>query len=118
MNGTYTLLKNMTDRRGRIYAREDLERCVVGKTIMGELAPGEEMNTIIDLAKVSHTVKNIRFVDNDLVGDVELLNTPAGATANSLRKEGVNLTSSIRALGRVSEDMTVSDLEVFAFDLI
>jgi len=117
--GTFVLLKDSADRRGRVYSREDLDRTVVGKTFMGELVSLDEFtDTKLDLSKVSHTVNNIRFDGRDLVGDIVAMPTPKGMIIKSLYEEGIRLVTSIRAVGKISEDMTVSDLEVFTFDFL
>jgi hypothetical protein len=116
--GTFTLLTNATDRIGRIYNREELEKSVVGKTFTGELVPLDGPETKLNLSNVSHTVNNIRFEGNDLVGEITAMPTPAGMILKSLFEEGIRLVTSIRAVGNVSKDMIVSDLEVFTFDFL
>lgn len=117
--GTFVLLKDSADRIGRVYSREDLERTVIGKTFMGELVPLDGFtDTNLDLSKVSHTVNNIRFVGEDLVGDIMTMPTPQGMIVKSLYEEDILLATSIRAVGRISEDKSVSDLEVFTFDFL
>lgn len=117
--GTFTLLSNSTDRRGRIYNQEELEKSVVGKTFMGELVPPNAYpETKLNLLNASHTVNNIRFEGNDLIGEITAIPTPSGMILESLFEEGIRLVTSIRAVGRVSKDMIVSDLEVFTFDFL
>jgi hypothetical protein len=117
--GTFVLLKDSADRRGRVYSREDLEKAVIGKTFMGELVPLDGFtDTNLDLARVSHTVNNIRFVGKDLVGDIMTMHTPQGMIVKTLYEEGIRLATSIRAVGRISEDNNVSDLEIFTFDFL
>jgi hypothetical protein len=111
------LLKSLKDRHGRVYREEDLLNQVVGKSFSGELGNGG-MGTTMDLERVSHTVTNIRIVDNDLVGDIDFLKTPMGIIASTLVGEGVNLRTSIRAVGNVNEKLVVENLIVFGFDLI
>lgn len=110
------LLKSLKDRCGRNYKEEDLRKSVVGKTFFGEL--GEGMGTTINLANVSHTITNIRIVDGDLIGDIDFLKTPMGSIASSLVNEGVNLKTSIRAVGTTNSDLVVEYLSVYGFDLI
>ena len=113
------LLKSLKDRRGRVYREEDLLNQVVGKSFFGEIGNG--METTVNLERVSHTVTNIRIVDNDLVGNIDFLKTPTGMIASTLVGEGVNLRTSIRAVGNVNnvnEELVVENLIVFGFDLI
>lgn len=117
--GTFVLLKGSTDRFGRAYSREDLERVAIGKTFMGELVPLDGFtDTNLDLTKVSHIVNNIRFVGEDLVGDITATPTPRGMIVKSIHEEGIRLVTSIRAVGRVDENKVVSDLEIFTFDFL
>jgi hypothetical protein len=117
--GTFVLLKDSADRRGRVYSREDLEKTVVGKTFMGEMIPLDGFpDANIDLTRVSHIVSNIRFVGEDLVGDITTTPTPQGMIVKSLYEEDIRLATSIRAVGRIAEDNTVSELEVFTFDFL
>ena len=86
---------------------------------MGELVPLDGFtDTYLDLSKVSHTVSNIRFEGSDLMGDITAIPTPMGMIIKSLYEEGIRLTTSIRAVGRVSIDNSVSELEVFTFDFL
>lgn len=110
------LLKGLKDRRGRQYKEEDLRKLVVGKALFGEL--GEGMGTTINLERVSHTITNIRIVDGDLIGDIDFLKTPMGVIASTFVNEGVNLKTSIRAVGTVNKDLVVDDLLVYGFDFI
>ncbi len=110
------LLKGLKDRIGRQYKEEDLRKTAVGRTLFGEL--GEGMGTTINLERASHTISNIRIVDGDLVGDIDFLKTPMGIIASIFVDEGVNLKTSIRAVGTVNKDLVVEDLMVYGFDFI
>ena len=110
------LLKSLKDRRGRHYKESDLRNQVVGKALFGEL--GEGMGTTMNLERVSHTITNIRIVDNDLVGDIDFLKTPMGVIASTLVGEGVNLKTSIRAVGTTNKEGVVEYLMIYGFDLI
>ncbi len=110
------LLKSLKDRRGREYREEDLLKQAVGKSFFGELGIG--MGTTMNLERVSHTVTNIRIVNNDLVGDIDFLKTPMGVIASTLVGEGVNLKTSIRAVGTINKEGIVEDLIFYGFDFI
>jgi len=110
------LLKSLIDRNGRQYREEDLIEQAVGKYFFGELGSG--MGIAMNLERVSHTVTNIRIVDNDLVGDIDLLKTPTGVIASTFVSEGVNLKTSIRAVGITNKEGVIDDFILFGFDLI
>jgi hypothetical protein len=117
--GTFTLLPNLTDRIGRIYNRKELEKSVIGKSFMGELLSRDSYpEAKLNLLNVSHVVNNIRFEDNNMVGEITVIPTSSGRILEHIFAEGVRLDTSIRAVGRVSKDMIISDLEVFTFDFL
>jgi hypothetical protein len=111
------LLKNYTDAIGRKYSRTDLwnEYSKI-KVMFGELGHGAGEQ--ISLDKVSHQVKNIRQIGDDLVGDIEILETPCGKIVKELLNNGLDVRTSIRAIGTVDEEWNVSDLKLITFDLI
>ena len=110
------LLKSLKDKRGRQYKESDLLKFAVGKHMFGELGSG--MGSTLDLERVSHTVTNIRIVDNDLIGDIDFLKTPMGVIAATLANEGVKLQTSIRGVGTTNREGVVEDLMIYGFDLI
>jgi hypothetical protein len=112
------LLKDLTDKVGRKYSKEDFvnftECYGTFSYVMYEL-PKEPSK--IDLEKLSHKITNISIENNNLVGEIEFLDTPLGKIAKEL-KEHVTLYTSIRAVGEVDTNMDVSNAVVFGFDLI
>jgi hypothetical protein len=110
------LLKDMKDRLGRIYPKDSVIEQCVGKSFFGEL--GFAMETTMNLERVSHTITNIRVEENDLVGDINFVKTPYGVIAKALFDEGVDLKTSIRALGYVNKEKIVDGVIIYGFDLI
>ena len=79
---------------GRVYPKAVLEReakkyaetAVASNTAMGELDHPE--STIVNLNNVSHNIKRIWGEGNDLMGELELLNTPSGKIAQEIVSAG------------------------------
>jgi hypothetical protein len=113
---------------GRVYPREVLEREVKKymegpikqNNALGELDHPE--SSVVNLANVSHNIKKVWWNDNDLMGSLELLNTPSGKIAMELVSAGVPLGISSRGMGSVKqlgETVEVQDdFELLCFDLV
>lgn len=113
---------------GRVYPRNVLEKEVNRyisenvkiRTSMGELDhPNSE---VVNLANVSHLVTNIWWEGNNVMGELELLNTPSGKIAQEIILAGIPLGISSRAMGSVQqmgEAVEVQgDLSMICWDLV
>jgi hypothetical protein len=94
---------------------------------LGELDHPE--SSVVNLANVSHNIREMKWENDDLVGTVEVLPTPAGNILKELFKSGIKLGISSRGMGSVEtikeadEDgkQTVAvqpDFELIAFDFV
>jgi len=113
---------------GRVYPREILQRevqkyidgPVKQNNAMGELDHPEA--SIINLSNVSHNIKKVWWDGNDLMGQLELLNTPSGKIAMELVSAGIPLGISSRGMGSVKqlgETVEVQDdYELLCWDLV
>ena len=113
---------------GRVYPREILQRevqkyidgPVKQNNAMGELDHPEA--SIINLSNVSHNIKKVWWDGNDLMGQLELLNTPSGKIAMELVSAGIPLGISSRGMGSVKqlgETVEVQDdFELLCWDLV
>jgi hypothetical protein len=110
------LLKDMKDRLGRVYPKDRIVEQCVGKSFFGELGVG--MGTAMNLERVSHTITNIRVEENDLICEIDFLKTPFGVISKTLFEEGVELKTSIRAVGYLNKENIVDDVIIFGFDFI
>lgn len=94
---------------GRIYPREILDREVkkLKETLIkngnafGELDHPE--SPIVSLKNVSHIIKDLWWEGNNLMGRVEVLNTPFGNIVKEILKAGYNIGISSRGQGSVKE---------------
>ena len=121
------------NQNGRIYPREVLMREAkkyakefIGQNrAMGELDHPE--SSVVNLANVSHNIKEMHWEGDNLLGTVEVLGTPSGNILTELFKSGIKLGISSRGMGSVE---TVSeagdepsqevqpDFELIAFDFV
>ena len=101
------LRANSENQNGRIYPKEILVReakkyqdtIVRERRAMGELDHPE--SSVVNLANVSHNIKDMAWNNDDLVGTVEVLPTPAGNILKELFKSNIKLGISSRGMGSV-----------------
>ena len=121
------------NQNGRVYPREVLVReakkyhkeFIKQSRAMGELDHPE--SSVVNLANVSHNIKEMHWEGDNLLGTVEVLSTPSGNILTELFKSGIKLGISSRGMGSVE---TVSeagdepsqevqpDFELIAFDFV
>ena len=118
------------NQNGRIYPREILDReiqnykegPIADNRAMGELDHPE--SSVINLQNVSHTIKDCWWDGDDVVGKVEILNTPAGNILKALFAAGITVGISSRGMGSVEENLqegTVTvqeDFELLCWDFV
>ena len=113
---------------GRVYPREVLER-EVKKYVEGPVAQNNAMgeldhpdSSVVNLGNVAHNIKRVWWEGNDLMGELELLNTPSGKIAMELVSAGIPLGISSRGMGSVKqlgETVEVQDdFELLCWDLV
>ena len=118
------------NQNGRIYPREILDReiqnykegPIADNRAMGELDHPE--SSVINLQNVSHTIKDCWWDGDDVVGKVEILNTPAGNILKALFAAGITVGISSRGMGSVEENLregtleVQDDFEILCFDFV
>ena len=120
------------NQNGRVYPKDVLmreakkytESFIKEKRAMGELDHPE--SSVVNLQNVSHNITEMHWNNDDLVGTVEVLGTPAGNILTELFKAGIKLGISSRGMGSVEtvdegEDGTQEvqpDFELIAFDFV
>jgi len=106
------------NQNGRVYPKEILEREVKAymegpvreNRAMGELDHPE--SSVINLQNVSHNIKRCWWDGDDVMGDVEVLPTPAGNILKALFASGITVGISSRGMGSVSENLAEGTVEV------
>ncbi len=97
------------NQNGRIYEKKILLREVkkyVDEFVNNGNAYGEldhPESAVVSLKNASHIVKNLRWDGDDLIGVVELLNTPAGNIVKEIIKAGHTIGISSRGTGSVQQ---------------
>ena len=106
------------NQNGRVYPRNILEReCrryqeeyIDQHRALGELDHPE--SSVVNLNNVSHNVLKIWWKGDDLLGAVQILDTPSGKILKELFKAGITLGISSRGLGSVKELRSEGTVEV------
>ena len=97
------------NQNGRVYAKPILERetkrymeeFVKNGNAFGELDHPDK--PVVELKNASHVVKDLYWKGDDLMGRVELLNTPAGNIVKEIIKAGHTIGISSRGTGSVQQ---------------
>ena len=117
------------NQNGRVYERNILEREVqkyvdnfvkVGNAY-GELDHPE--SAIVSLKNASHVVKELWWEGDDLMGKLELLNTPSGNIVKEIVRGGHTIGISSRGTGSVTQTnegtlMVEPDFELVCWDFV
>ena len=120
------------NQNGRIYPKDTLMReaanysgtFIKERRALGELDHPD--SSVVNLANVSHNIREMTWQGDDLIGVVEVLPTPAGNILKELFKSGIRLGISSRGMGSVKEVMREGgetlevqpDFELIAFDFV
>tara|TARA_B100001093_G_scaffold30711_1_gene26546 strand:+ start:22 stop:597 length:576 start_codon:yes stop_codon:yes gene_type:complete len=97
------------NQNGRVYSKDILvreskkymEEFVKNGNAFGELDHPE--SPVVSLKNASHVVKDLYWKGDDLMGKVELLNTPAGNIVKEIIKAGHTIGISSRGTGSVNQ---------------
>lgn len=115
------------NQNGRVYSKQILEResgkyqeMINDRRALGELDHPD--SSVVNLQNVSHNVTKMWWDSNDLIGEVEVLGTPAGNILKELFKSGITLGISSRGMGTTREHegktLVNDDFELVAFDFV
>ena len=112
---------------GRVYPHrvlmrevENYKKLVQERRALGELDHPDD--SVINLKNASHMVTDVWWNGKDVMGKVQVLNTPSGGILRSLVESGVKLGISSRGMGSVSESagatMVEDDFQLICFDFV
>jgi hypothetical protein len=112
---------------GRIYNKQTLQRevdiyqkAIHEKRALGELDHPDD--SVINLKNASHLVNKMWWDGDNVMGKIEVLDTPSGNVLKALLNSGVKLGISSRGLGSVSESngvtMVEDDFQLICFDIV
>ena len=102
----------------RVYPKDILEREIENyingpvkeRRALGELDHPE--SSVINLQNVSHNITKCWWDGDDVHGEFEILNTPAGNILKALFAAGLTVGVSSRGMGSVEENLNEGTLEV------
>jgi len=115
------------NQNGRIYKENVIEREVnkfmSEKVKHNRAGAGGELNhpdsPIVNLERISHYIRDLQQEGNVWLGKAQIANTPMGAIAKALLKDGYSLGVSTRGLGQVADDGEVGeDYNLITVDLV
>jgi len=106
------------NQNGRIYPKEILEREIENyingpvreSRALGELDHPE--SSVINLQNVSHNITKVYWDGDDVMGEVEILGTPAGNILKELFRNGITVGISSRGMGSVKDNVNEGTVEV------
>jgi len=110
--------KHILNREAKKYQKEYIDQ----NRALGELDHPD--SSVVNLNNVSHNVLKMWWNGDDLMGAVQILETPAGKILKSLFEAGITLGISSRGLGSVKELYKESavevqeDFELICFDFV
>jgi hypothetical protein len=119
---------NEKNNNGRIYPTAVLESqlakvqpLINERRLCGEL--DHPQNDTVKLSNASHLITKLDMKGNELIGEAEILKTPAGLTAQALVNGGVKIGISSRGMGTLSENevgekVVNEDFRLVTFDLV
>lgn len=117
------------NNNSRIYPKAILERelgnlktKLAGRCLLGELDHPSDRSTV-NLKEASHIITNLKMVGDEMIGEAEILDTPAGQVAKALIRNKVKVGISSRGLGTVTEmsegiKVVNEDFRLLTFDLV
>jgi len=116
------------NRNGRIYSKPILEKEIkrYGETFVSKNRALGELNhpqgPTVNLDRVSHMIKDLKFEGNNVMGKAKLLDTPMGNIAKNLINEGAQLGVSSRGMGTLEQkngtNYVKDDFMLSAVDLV
>ena len=113
--------KRIYEKKLLVRELDRLKESLSERRLMGEL--DHPSHDSVKLQNVSHLVTKLSMNGNDMIGEAEILNTPAGQVAQALIKGGVKLGISSRGMGSLEEgpegnSMVSEDFKLVTFDLV
>jgi hypothetical protein len=112
---------------GRIYRKETLQRevenyqkAIKERRSLGELDHPDD--SVINLKNASHLVTKMWWDGDNVMGKIEVLDTPSGKILKELVKSGIKLGISSRGMGSVKQEkgntIVEDDFQLICFDMV
>lgn len=125
LEGIFAEFDGEKNENGRIYTEKDylphlkyLQESIDNSNLLGELDHPEKLEP--SLAKASHIIEKLEYdpLKKQVIGRIRLLSNTYGQDARRLLEDGVQLSISSRAVGKVREDKTVDLQKIITYDLV
>lgn len=111
----------------RVYPKKILDREIErlrpvfeSRQLVGEL--DHPSDAVVSLKNASHLITNLYWNGKDVIGEAEILPTPAGKIAEALIRSGVKIGISSRGVGSLTEGVNGKivneDYQMLTFDLV
>jgi len=124
--GVFGLVDTPTEN-GRIYPRRVIEREIErvmpevrNRMFFGELDHPQDGKTA--LSRVSHIITDLKLEGNEIIGELEVLNTERGLNLQAILEAGGKVGVSIRGLGSVIKEgqfeVVQDDYQLLGFDIV
>ena len=100
---------------------KNYQKLVLDRRALGELDHPED--SVINLKNASHMVTDVWWDQKNVMGKVQVLDTPSGQVLKSLVQSGVKLGISSRGMGSVTESangetIVEDDFQLICFDFV
>ena len=99
---------------------KNYQKLIKERRALGELDHPDD--SVVNLKNVSHLVTDIWWSGDQVMGKMEVLNTPSGQILRSLVESNVGCGISSRGLGSVKEEMgrtlVEDDYQLICFDIV
>jgi hypothetical protein len=136
MKNKFLLLRtNEKNLNGRIYPDDVVKEAVLKPEFQARLKSGRVYGTLgqsfnsleeasrIDMSNVSHVLTDITFEGNNVFGEIQTLDTPAGRDMEKLLSQNTQVELALRAVGDGSynvkdEAFLVESLDIISFDWV
>lgn len=104
---------NKKNRNNRIYTEDELKN--LKDSYYGEIYHKPDSN--ISINEISYMIYNIRIENNNLIGDINILNTIKGRLLNELIDSGINFVFRPRLIIEVVNGYS-KNVKIISFDAV
>ena len=134
MKNKFLLLRtNERNLNGRIYPDEIVREAILNPEFQARLKSGSLYGTLgqtfdnfeeasrIDITTASHILTNITFEGNNVYGEIQTLDTPAGRDMEKLLSQDTQIELALRGIGdgQYKDDtFIVESLNIISFDWV
>jgi hypothetical protein len=114
-----------TSTTGSVYPREEIDK-MVSNFMLSSTSIFSEFNPIpadghdlgrLQLDRLCGRVRHLELHDDELFGEIEILDTPVGNEVKSLKLEGAEFGLCFAGTGVIENDKSISSLHLLRIDL-